>query len=513
MCSRQACADPGEVLRRSRRNLCVRHLALVALALVVVLALGAGPATSSCLRSRCDTKPPSTPTGLKVTSRTDSSISLAWNASTDNVGVKGYEVFRGSTKVGTTTTTSHTVTSLRCGTSYKLAVQAFDAAGNRSKKAALTSSTKACPPPEPLPPDDPLPPPEEPAPPTTGAALPGTLLPSLGSTYYVATWGSDENPGSLDTPWRTVQRALDSLNPGEKVLVRGGTYRETMLMSRSGSAEAPITVAAYPGEHVVLRPDALSGGAYVIQLYSAAYVRLNGFVLDGSTGTSAANVYVARSSHHVEISGNEIRYGQDQGVFVERTTSHVHLLGNRVHDNGWNHLPGQHQSHGLYIQGSHHLIANNLVHDHPHGFGIHLYPANHDTLVVGNTVAASGRSSIVLGGSEGVYNIVIRNNILHGGNWGVEMDSSCPTGSVVTDSNLIYAYKVAPIESGCVAADTGGGNILSSPQFVDYGNRDLRLEQTSPAVDVALPDWSAANDIEGRHRPQGSGPDIGAFER
>src|SRR6266540_1136914 len=50
-----------------------------------------------------DTSPPSVPTGLRVTGVTTSSISLAWNASTDNVGVTGYQVRRGTTTVGSPT--------------------------------------------------------------------------------------------------------------------------------------------------------------------------------------------------------------------------------------------------------------------------------------------------------------------------------------------------------------------------------------------------------------------------
>jgi Right handed beta helix region len=415
-------------------------------------------------------------------------------------------------KVGTTSLPSSTVDRLLCATSYRLAVQAFDAAGNVSRRASITASTSACPAAETLPPaEEPPAPTEEPAPSLMGTSLPATLPPSSGTTFYVSTAGSDSNPGSAVAPWRTVQKALNTLKPGEQALVRAGTFTEDLFMRRSGSAEAPITLAAYPGERVVLRPAATTGDTYAIQLYSAAYVRVHGFVIEGSRGTSAANVYVSGSSHHIEISGNEIRYGQDQGIFSERTTSHLYLLGNRVHDNGWNHVPGQHQSHGFYIEGAHDLIANNVIYDHPYGFGIVIYPGNHDTVVVNNTIAASGHSSIVVGGSRGVYNITIRNNILHGGNWGVEMDSTCPTGAVVVERNVIFAYSRVPIDRRCGSV-VDGGNVLANPGFTDHANRDLRLDASSPALDVALPDWSPGDDFDGRSRPLGAGPDVGAFE-
>jgi hypothetical protein len=78
--------------------------------------------------------------------------------------------------------------------------------------------------------------------------------------------------------------------------------------------------------------------------------RLSGFIIENSLGISSTNVYIENSASYIELSGNEIRYGQDQGVFSERTTSHLFIIGNVIHDNGWNHQPGQHQSHGLYIE-------------------------------------------------------------------------------------------------------------------------------------------------------------------
>ncbi|MFG1612396.1 glycosyl hydrolase family 18 protein [Nonomuraea wenchangensis] len=88
-----------------------------------------------------DTTPPSVPGNLRSTGVTSNSVSLAWNASTDNVAVTGYEVYRGSTLVTTVTGTSHTDTGLAANTAYTYTVRARDAAGNRSAASAAVTAT------------------------------------------------------------------------------------------------------------------------------------------------------------------------------------------------------------------------------------------------------------------------------------------------------------------------------------------------------------------------------------
>jgi chitodextrinase len=92
-----------------------------------------------------DTQAPTAPTGLSSPSKTSSSVSLSWTASTDNVGVTGYEVYKGSTLAGTTTsTTSFNVTGLSPSTAYSFTVKAKDAAGNVSAaSSALNVTTNA----------------------------------------------------------------------------------------------------------------------------------------------------------------------------------------------------------------------------------------------------------------------------------------------------------------------------------------------------------------------------------
>ena len=341
--------------------------------------------------------------------------------------------------------------------------------------------------------------------------MPASLPASTGTTFYVATTGSDTNPGTLSQPWKTVQKALNALQPGQRALVRAGTYTQDHYFGRAGTATAPITVAAYPGERPVLHAAATSGDTYPMQI-TGSYFRLQGFVIENAKGISSTNVYLDGSAHHVEISDNEIRFSQDQGVFVEATTHHLQLLGNLIHDNGLGHVTGQHQSHGIYIEGADHLVANNVIHDHPFGFGIQVYPQNSGTLVVGNTVVKSGYSGLVVGGPGGVSGITIRNNVFAwNSQYGVSHDSSCPTNTLV-DNNVLYGNGSGTVQGGCAGMSTSAGNKTSDPLFVDLAARNLHLRTGSPAAEYGRSDFSPPVDYDGQSRPRGAVPDAGADE-
>ncbi|MDR3642147.1 MAG: fibronectin type III domain-containing protein [Candidatus Doudnabacteria bacterium] len=88
-----------------------------------------------------DTAPPSTPTGLTATAISGSQINLLWIASTDNVAVTGYKVYRGGVQIGTSATNSYSDTGLTVGTNYTYTVSAYDAAGNNSAQSTSASAT------------------------------------------------------------------------------------------------------------------------------------------------------------------------------------------------------------------------------------------------------------------------------------------------------------------------------------------------------------------------------------
>ena len=95
-----------------------------------------------------DTEKPTAPTNLRTSSPpTSTSVALAWNAATDNVGVTGYNVYDGATKVGISGATSTTLSGLTAGRTYSFTATAFDANGNEgpaSNTLAVTLPGGGC---------------------------------------------------------------------------------------------------------------------------------------------------------------------------------------------------------------------------------------------------------------------------------------------------------------------------------------------------------------------------------
>ncbi|QEG22731.1 DUF1565 domain-containing protein [Mariniblastus fucicola] len=91
------------------------------------------------------------------------------------------------------------------------------------------------------------------------AALePRNLLASL----YVSPSGDDANVGSIDQPFQTINAAIQLAQPGDQVLIREGTYRETIQSVRSGDAANPITIQSYNGEEVVVSASEIVSGPW-----------------------------------------------------------------------------------------------------------------------------------------------------------------------------------------------------------------------------------------------------------
>ena len=351
--------------------------------------------------------------------------------------------------------------------------------------------------------------------------LPPPLPPSSGETFYVSTTGDDAGPGSLEQPWRTIQHALDTLTLGQTALVREGTYSENLRVTLDGTPNKPITISRFGSEQVILRPAGGPDNSYPVEIDSASYFRLHGFVIENAIGPSSADVVVEDDSHHIEISGNEIRNSSDQGIFSERSTHDVQILGNAIHDNGPSPI---HQSHGIYLEGVDQLLANNVIYDNPYGYGIHVYPSADRVLIVHNTIVGNGdiqtsSGGIMLGANEvaTVSNTKVVNNVIaFSASMGIR--SFFPEWVVQPEGNEAYSNVGFGNPGGDFSTWQGGGidysygNIVSDPLFRDLEACNFRLLAQSPAIDGAMEAFSPAADFDGVARSQGPRSDIGAFE-
>ncbi len=153
-----------------------------------------------------DTTAPTAPGNLRQTASAQTTATISWDSSTDNIGVQGYEIFRGTTSQGTTTTNNWSLTGLPCNSTTAVGVEAFDAAGNRSSRSTLTVATTSC---------DTAPPSVSITSPSGGATVSGTVQVSAsaaddsgvaGVQFFVdgAAVGPEDPTAPYSSDWNTA---------------------------------------------------------------------------------------------------------------------------------------------------------------------------------------------------------------------------------------------------------------------------------------------------------------------
>ena len=169
---------------------------------------------------------------------------------------------------------------------------------------------------------------------------------AAGNTYYVATSGSDSNPGSTDRPWRTIQKAATVMVAGDTCLVQAGNYAERVLVARSGSFGAPIT---YRAEGTVTMR-----GFTVL----ANYVTVAGFDISDTADNWREGIGVFVQGSNCVIEGNYIHYCTWGGISLYVTpadgtgTSNCVVRNNRLYKNS---------QVGIDVNGRNHLVEGNEI--------------------------------------------------------------------------------------------------------------------------------------------------------
>ncbi len=213
-----------------------------------------------------------------------------------------------------------------------------------------------------------------------------------GRVFYVAPEGSDENEGSQQRPFRTLQHAVMQLQPGDTLYIREGTYPEQLTLTTSGTPEQVIFIAAYPGEQPRLDgqnrlPEGKGEFAPLLKI-TASYVTISGLEVANSTG---------------------------RGVLIEQA-SHVTLLGLNIHHN-WKD--------GLQVSKADHIVVE-------------------DSLVWQN-IQARPQAGII--GGSGFAFVETRDSVARGNqvynNFGEGLVAGRRTESIVLEENVVWDNRHA----------------------------------------------------------------------
>jgi parallel beta-helix repeat protein len=298
------------------------------------------------------------------------------------------------------------------------------------------------------------------------------------ATLYVAQRGQSCSNGGSGTavhPFCTIAPAASRLRAGQTVLVRSGTYKETVRVSRSGTRSAPINFVAAPGGKVSVTG---AGNSRSVGFYVSGrnYVTIHGF----NVSRTGADGIVVRNSSNVVIRGNRVSYAGRPaegrlatGIRLKGATDSI-VAGNTVDHN---------TNYGIYLQNgsTRNRIVGNRVSRNARvieraAAGIALFSSPGNT-VCGNISHANEDSGI--GFLRGSNNSLACDNVLYNnGDHGI--DSYRSTGQLII-ANTVYKNTTAGInvEAGSTGATIANNisvdNGIGSPR----SHGDIRVESGS----------------------------------
>lgn len=529
-------------------------LSFLGLILGAFLALGAVVPTGGAARA-ADVNPPSVPQGMAFSGRTPTTVSLVWRASTDDVGVAGYSLYRNGRRIARVKTLKYTYTGLKCATRYTFALEAYDAAGNASNRAEATGaiSTRAClaaakPKPKPVPAPTPKP---VPAAPSTAPSAANLWVDTSGGSCLRRSVRAGWADGQACS-WNEAYRAAQT---GDLILVRGGNYGDVTLgPNRTAVGAAGVTFRTAAGQQVVI--DEFENGSDAGGSRGADNLRLIGPVRSRTFSADRINNLVVDrwhvncggcanvqtfhlDSNNVVVRNSDISNNTDAPLMWVSGTN-LTFDNNRIHDAGLRAGSGAHTE-CMYA-----WDVRNLRLTRNHFF----HCAVMDVFITGSAVAQGGyvENNIFERPWEDtgvVSNTALAFHFRNGGdpspdpnNWDFRHNTfvgplsitggeNSPgsggvrlVGNVFLDdapscrlANTSWSHNaftsdacgskaiIRPLSTFLAGFTTGGG----SP-----GNYALRA--TSILRDKGDPADYPRRDRTGRSRPVGSGPDIGAYE-
>jgi hypothetical protein len=328
-----------------------------------------------------------------------------------------------------------------------------------------------------------------------------------GHAFYVAPppTGSDENPGSEEAPWATLAKAASTLVAGDTVYLRAGTYNELLEPQSSGTEDAYITYAGYPGETAIIDGTGIERSwSGLVHIVGQSYLKVTGLQVQASQYFC---VYVGHSAHHVLIDGNVIRDCQSSGIqlfngWEEPRMSNIVVALNDISEVNANldqealtisgvqafDVRGNHVHHGDKegidakngcIDGT---IRGNLVHDISLGIYIDSSADNHVNLEVsGNVVHDCGEGiSFATEGGGTLTDIAIVNNLSYRNGNGIGAHSFLDVPGSHLKTNVTVVNNTFAYNTGL------GIQIVEEPQvFVGFVIRNNLISDSEGLINFA----------------------------
>ncbi|MGI9609719.1 MAG: NosD domain-containing protein [Acidimicrobiia bacterium] len=296
-------------------------------------------------------------------------------------------------------------------------------------------------------------------------AVPGDVAAASTQTRYVDPGGSDAAAGSAENPWRTLQHAVDSVDPGATIVVNPGSYAG-MRIERSGAPGAWIRlVAAEPGTAAITGPGPNNRHDSSVEIETwDGNGTVSYWVIAGFDVSFAPNWGIdvrgnaENHSHHIIVRDNYLEgNGIDSiksGIFFA-FTDHVWVMRNESIYNG---------EHGIYLSnsGDHFVVRDNSLAQNQR-CGLHM---NGDLsqggdgkishgLVDGNEIDANGAQGCAGINMDGVTDTVVSNNLITA-NRGSGITLFKQDGAVCSRRNQIINNTVLQADDGRWGLVVGG---------------------------------------------------------
>jgi hypothetical protein len=298
------------------------------------------------------------------------------------------------------------------------------------------------------------------------------------TNFFVSTTGSNANPGTIHSPFRSIQFALNAATTaGDKVFVRGGRYFEKIRFQASGNQQRGyITLMPYNEEHVILDGTGVVGQNMVL-IENKSFIQFAGFeIVNNSNVRDGSGIRVIGSGQAIRLSNHEIhkmRGRNAMGITVYGTStakaiSRIFIQGNHVHDCD----PAPSEAITLNGNVTQFVVDSNIVND-VNNIGIDAIGGEVDinpdpALVarngrISNNIVARCNSNYGGGFAAGIYvdggkQITIEGNDVSECDLGIEVgaeNAGIVTRSIKVRNNLIYANEKVGLVFGGFAESVG----------------------------------------------------------